>query len=193
DEVLIPTPGWTSYYELVGLARARAVPVLGDPDAGFKVDVAALEAAASPRTRGLILNSPCNPTGAVYSRAELRAILELADRHGWWVIADEIYRHLSYETEGPSPSMLEVASSRDRLVVVDGVAKAYAMTGWRIGWAVAPHALATAMKALQSHVTSNPAAPSQYAALAALERREEASASIAGMLAAFRARRDAAL
>src|SRR5690606_27296586 len=102
------------------------------------------------RTRGLILNSPCNPTGAVYSRAELRAILELADRHGWWVIADEIYRHLSYETEGPSPSMLEVASSRDRLVVVDGVAKAYAMTGWRIGWAVAPHALATAMKALQS-------------------------------------------
>jgi aspartate aminotransferase len=193
DEVLIPTPGWTSYYEIVELARATPVPVTGDPDNGMKVSVELLEAAGTPATRGIILNSPCNPTGAVYSRDELAGILALAERQGWWVIGDEIYRHLNYEGAGPAPSLLEVAESRDRLVVVDGVAKAYAMTGWRIGWAIAPHALATSMKALQSHVTSNPAAPSQYAALAALQQEEESREAIAQMLAAFRERRDAAL
>lgn len=193
DEVLVPTPGWTSYYEIVELARATPVPVHGEPGNGFKVDASALAKASTQKTRGLILNSPCNPTGSVYSREELTAILELADRNGWWVISDEIYRHLTYDTEGPAPSLLEVATSRDRLVIVDGVAKAYAMTGWRIGWAIAPHALATAMKALQSHVTSNPAAPSQHAALAALQRSGEANAAITSMVDAFRERRDAAL
>lgn len=193
DEVLVPTPGWTSYYELVELARATPVLVHGDAERGFKVDADLLEAASTPRTRGLILNSPCNPTGSVYSREELAAILELAKRQGWWVIGDEIYRHLTYDGERPAPSLLEVAETRERLVVIDGVAKAYAMTGWRIGWTIAPHAVATAMKALQSHVTSNPAAPSQYAALAALQRREESEAAISQMVQAFQQRRDAAL
>ncbi len=193
DEVLVPTPAWTSYYEILGLARATAVPVFGDPDDGLKVTAAHLAAAATPRTRGVMLNSPCNPTGAVYSRAELTAILDLAHEHGWWVIGDEIYRHLTYDGESPAASLLEVATSRDRLVVVDGVAKAYAMTGWRIGWAIAPHALATSMKALQSHMTSNAATPSQHAALAALTMHDESAAARADMLAAFRARRDAAL
>ncbi len=193
DEVLVPTPAWTSYYEIIALARATPVPVFGDPDDGLKVTVAQLAAAATPRTRGIMLNSPCNPTGAVYSREQLTAIVELAHEHGWWVISDEIYRHLTYEGEVPAPSLLEVATSRDRLVVIDGVAKAFAMTGWRIGWAIAPHALATSMKALQSHTTSNAATPSQYAALAALVRQEESDAARAVMLAAFRERRDAAL
>ena len=190
DEVLIPTPSWTSYYEMVSLARATAVPVYGDAAAGLKVTPAMLEGAATARTRGVMLNSPCNPTGAVYSRDELAALLECANDHGWWVISDEIYRVIAYG-RGPATSALEVAPSLDRLVLIDGVAKAYAMTGWRIGWAIAPRELASAMTAFQSHTTSNAAAPSQHAALAALTNREPADASVAAMVAEFRRRRDA--
>jgi aspartate aminotransferase len=190
DEVLIPTPSWTSYYEMVALARATAVPVYGDAAAGLKVTPALLEAASTGRTRGVMLNSPCNPTGAVYSRDELTALLECAQEHGWWVISDEIYRTIAYGNE-PATSALEVASSLDRVVLIDGVAKAYAMTGWRIGWAIAPRELASAMTAFQSHTTSNAAAPSQHAALAALTNRAAAEASIATMVAEFRRRRDA--
>jgi aspartate aminotransferase len=191
DEVLIPTPSWTSYYEMVGLARATPVPVLGDPSNGFKTTADTLAAAVTSRTRGVMLNSPCNPTGALYDRAELEGILALAEERGWWVISDEIYRQITYA--GEATSALELASSRDRLVVVDGVAKAYAMTGWRIGWAIAPRAVATAMGALQSHTTSNAAAVSQHAALAALTDRAAAGPAIAAMVDQFRARRDAVL
>ena len=190
DEVLIPTPSWTSYYEMVSLARATPIPVYGDAAAGLKVTPSMLEGASTPRTRGVMLNSPCNPTGAVYSREELTALLECAHEHGWWVISDEIYRVIAYG-DGPATSAVEAASSWDRLVVIDGVAKAYAMTGWRIGWAIAPRELASAMTAFQSHTTSNAAAPSQHAALAALTNREAADASIATMVAEFRRRRDA--
>lgn len=189
DDVLIPTPSWTSYYEMVALARATAVPVMGDPERGLKVSAEQLAAASTPRTRGLMLNSPCNPTGAVYEREELEAILELAEERGWWVITDDIYRRIAYR--GPAVSMLELARARDRLVVVDGVAKAYAMTGWRIGWAIAPRAVAQAMGALQSHTTSNAAAVSQHAALAALTDRAAAEPAIERMVEEFRARRDA--
>jgi aspartate aminotransferase len=191
DEVLIPTPAWTSYYEMVRLARATPVPVAGDRANGLRVDRQALEAAATPRTRGLMLNSPCNPTGAIYDRQALRDLLALAAERGWWVVSDEIYRRIAYDAA--APSALEAAPWPGRFVVVDGVAKAYAMTGWRIGWAIAPRPLARAMAALQSHTTSNAAAVSQHAALAALEARADADAAIAGMVAAFRARRDAAL
>jgi aspartate aminotransferase len=192
DEVLIPTPSWTSYYEMVALSRATAVPVYGDSAIGLKVTPPMLEAASTPRTRGLMLNSPCNPTGAVYSRDELAALLECAQDRGWWVISDEIYRVIAYGS-APATSALEVAPSLDRLVLVDGVAKAYAMTGWRIGWAIAPRELASAMTAFQSHTTSNAAAPSQHAALAALANREAAGASVTAMVAEFRRRRDAVL
>jgi aspartate aminotransferase len=111
DEVLIPTPSWTSYYEMVALARATVVPVLGDPANGLKVSAEMLAAAATPRTKGVLLNSPCNPTGAVYDREELRAILALAEERGWWVISDEIYRRISYD--GIAVSALELASTRD--------------------------------------------------------------------------------
>jgi aspartate aminotransferase len=191
DEVLVPTPSWTSYYEMLGLARATAVPVHGDPADDLKVTAAQLAAAATPRTRGVMLNSPCNPTGAVYSRAELQAILDLADRFGWWVITDEIYLRIAYDAA--ATSALALAGARDRLIVINGVAKAYAMTGWRIGWAIAPVPVAKAMTALQSHTTSNPATVSQHAALAALTRTDEADAAIDAMVREFHARRDAVL
>ena len=162
DEVLVPTPSWTSYYEMVGLSRATAVEVHGDPARGFKVDPARLTAHATPRTRGLMLNSPSNPTGSVYTPEELRAILDLAADRGWWVISDEIYVRIAYDA--PAPGALDVATRRDNLVVVNGVAKAYAMTGWRIGWTISPAPLAKAMNAFQSHTTSNAATVSQHAA-----------------------------
>ncbi|MBW7934787.1 MAG: pyridoxal phosphate-dependent aminotransferase [Gemmatimonadaceae bacterium] len=191
DEVLLPVPSWVSYFEMVGLARATAVEVPGDPARGLKVTPALLEQYATPRTRGLMLNSPTNPTGAVYDAAELRAIADLAASRGWWVISDEIYGRITYRLP-EAPSMLDVAAQRDNLVVVNGVAKAYAMTGFRIGWSVAPRAVSKAMTALQSHTTSNAATESQYAALAALTRVAEADAAVAAMVSEFRARRDAA-
>jgi aspartate aminotransferase len=191
DEVLIPSPAWTSYLEMVALARATPVPVTGDPARGFKVTPAMLEAAATPRTKGLMLNSPSNPTGSVYSPDELRAILTLAHARGWWVLSDEIYLRIVYGNAGASS--LDVAPSRERLVVVNGVAKAYAMTGWRIGWTISSSRLAAAMTALQSHTTSNAASVSQHAALAALSMRDEADAAVAGMVAQFERRRDGAL
>jgi aspartate aminotransferase len=189
DEVLIPTPSWTSYYEMVALSKAKPVSVIGDPANGLKVTAAFLDAASTPRTRGIMLNSPCNPTGAVYSADELREILELADERDWWVLSDEIYRRISYD--GPAASVLDLSTRRDRLIVIDGVAKAYAMTGWRIGWTVAPRAVSAAMGALQSHTTSNAAAVSQHAALEALVNVDASEKAITHMVAQFKARRDA--
>ena len=191
DEVLVPTPAWTSYYEMLELARATAVPVFGREENSLKVTVQQLEAAATPRTKGLMLCSPSNPTGAVYSREELSAILDLAASRDWWVIADEIYLRIAYGR--PAHSALELASRRDNLIVINGVAKAYAMTGWRIGWSIASVALSKAMTAFQSHATSNAAAVSQHAALAALSRHDEAEAAITHMVAEFGRRRDAVL
>jgi aspartate aminotransferase len=165
--------------------------VHGDPANGLKVDAEMLAAAATPATKGIMLNSPCNPTGAMYDRAELEAILSLADERGWWVISDEIYRRITYGSV--SASVMELVGARDRLILVDGVAKAYAMTGWRIGWTVAPRQVARAMGALQSHTTSNAAAVSQHAALAAITNREAAEPAIAHMVGELHRRRDAAL
>lgn len=191
DEVLVPTPSWTSYYEMLELARATAVPVFGRAANSLKVTADELAAAATPKTRGVMLNSPCNPTGAVYSRDELTAILNLADQHGWWVISDEIYLRIAYDA--PATSVAQLQPPRDRLILINGVAKAYAMTGWRIGWAIAPVAVAKAMTAVQSHTTSNPATVSQYAALAALTRLDEANAAVEHMVQAFHRRRDKVL
>ena len=191
DEILVPTPGWTSYYEMAALARATPVAVRGAREHQLKVTPDDLRRAATPRTRGLILNSPTNPTGAVYSRNELEALVACADENGWWIISDEIYRAISYD--GEATSLLSVARGLDRLVVVDGVAKSFAMTGWRIGWSVAPRELTRAMAALQSHTTSNAATLSQHAALAALSNADAARASVGAMVAEFRRRRDAAL
>ncbi len=194
DEVLVPTPAWTSYYQILALARARPIAVRGHRENSLKVTPDDLTRAATPRTRGVMLNSPTNPTGAVYSLDELRAILDLAESRGWWVISDEIYREISYESEAPSllHAVAGEASLRDRVVIVDGVAKAYAMTGWRIGWSIAPAVVARAICALQSHTTSNASTLSQHAALCALSSREQSETAIAEMVAEFRRRRDAA-
>ena len=190
DEVLIPTPAWPSYAEMVRLARATAVDVRGDPSRAWKVDVGMLAAKASPKTRGLILSSPVNPTGAVYDADELRAIAALASERGWWIIADEIYRPLSYDA--PAASILEVCDHDASVVVVGGVAKAFSMTGWRIGWAIAPAAVARAMIAVQSHLTSNATTVAQHAALEALTNRDAARDAQRAMVSALRDRRDVA-
>ena len=191
DEVLVPTPGWTSYYQMLGLSRARAIPVRGRREHQLKVTVDDLRREESARTRGLILNSPCNPTGSVYSRHELMAIVEYARARDWWVISDEIYRAIAYD--GPAESLLAVVDDIDRVVVVDGVAKSFAMTGWRIGWSIASRAVTRSMTALQSHTTSNAATPSQHAAYAALTRGVEGEAAVRTMVNEFKTRRDVAL
>jgi aspartate aminotransferase len=191
DEVLVPTPGWTSYYEMLALARATPIAVRGARERQLKMTPNDLARAATSRTRGLILNSPCNPTGAVYSRDELRDIVAFAAERDWWILSDEIYRAISYD--GEAPSLLSISSSTDRLVVVDGVAKSFAMTGWRIGWSIAPRTLSRSMAALQSHTTSNAATISQHAALAALSNPTAAADAISSMVGEFRRRRDAAL
>ena len=190
DEVLVPTPGWTSYYQMLALARATPVAVVGSRDRQLKVTADDLIRAATPRTRGVMLNSPCNPTGAVYSRAELSAIVAVAAERGWWVVSDEIYRAISYDA--PAASLLSVAGEWPRVVVVDGLAKTFAMTGWRIGWSIAPRPLSASMTALQSHTTSNATTLSQHAAIAALTMPEAEQASRL-MVAEFARRRDRAL
>ena len=191
DEVLVPTPAWTSYYEMVELARASSIPVLGDASRGFKVTADDLERHATENTRGVMLNSPCNPTGSVYTPSELEDLVRVAADRNWWVISDEIYRRIAYD--GPAAGLLSVARSRERIIVIDGMAKSFAMTGWRIGWAIANSAIAKTLTALQSHTTSNATTVAQYAALEALRRREEAESAIAAMVSEYRRRRDAAL
>lgn len=190
DEVLVPTPAWTSYYEILALARANAVIVRGARERSFRVTPKDLRDAATPRTRGVMLNSPSNPTGAVYSRQELADIVALAADNGWWIISDEIYRAISYDA--PATSVLEVAKDLSRIVVVDGVAKAFSMPGWRIGWSISSGPTAKAMTALQSHTTSNAATISQHAVLAALSDPPRERAAKADIVSAFRRRRDAA-
>ncbi len=191
DEVLVPTPGWTSYYEMLTIARATAVPVSGTRERSFKISVGDLERAATGKTRGLVLNSPSNPTGAVYSRGELEAITSFAGEAGWWILSDEIYRGISYA--GEATSLLSVAPASGRLVVVDGLAKSMAMPGWRVGWSIGPASLARSMAALQSHTTSNATTISQHAALSALSDAAAYRSALAEMVAELRRRRGGAL
>ena len=191
DEVLVPTPGWTSYFQMVSLARATPIAVRGARERQLKVTADDLRRAATGRTRGLILNSPCNPTGAVYSHGELDSLVDCAREHGWWIVSDEIYRAISYE--GEAPSLLAVSDGLDRLVVVDGVAKSFAMTGWRIGWSISTRELARTMTALQSHSTSNASTLSQHAVLAALSDPGAATDATGAMVGELEHRRDEAL
>lgn len=189
DRVLIPSPAWVSYPQMVRLARAEPVMVAGDIEWSLKVDVEALNAAWDHRVAGLLLCSPVNPTGAVYSRAEIKAIAEWAKEKGIWLIADEIYRRIHYGS-GPAPSVFDLPDELlTRTVVIYGASKAYAMTGWRIGVAVAPLSIAKAMGALQTHVTSGACHPAQWAAATAFGD-ERVEAAVAEMVAAFHHRRD---
>jgi len=168
DEVIIPTPYWTSYSDIVAMAGGIAKTVPCSMAQGFKLTPEVLRAAITPKTRWLMLNSPSNPSGAIYSAAEIRGLAAvLADYPHVWVLADEIYEHLSYV---PFISFATAAPElADRTLIVSGVSKAWAMTGWRIGWGVGPVALIRAMTAVQGQVTSGACSVSQAAALAALQ------------------------
>ncbi|MCB1031951.1 MAG: pyridoxal phosphate-dependent aminotransferase, partial [Acidimicrobiales bacterium] len=168
DEVLLPAPYWTTYPEPIRRAGGVVVELATDESTGFRVTVEQLEAARTPKTKALVFVSPSNPTGAVYPRAQIEAIGRWAVEHGIWVITDEIYEHLVYgDCEFNSMPVL-VPELADRCIVLNGVAKTYAMTGWRVGWMVGPSDIIKAATNLQSHETSNVANVSQRAAIAAL-------------------------
>ena len=186
DEVIVPTPYWTTYPEAIKLAGGVQVDVFAGADQEYLVTVDQLEAARTPRSKVLLFVSPSNPTGAVYAPEQVRAIGEWADAHGLWVITDEIYQNLTYDGVRAVSIVEAVPSLADRTILVNGVAKTYAMTGWRLGWMAGP---ADAMKAaanLQSHLSSNVSNISQRAALAALTGPQDC---VAEMLAAFDRRR----
>ena len=192
DQVLIGAPYWTSYTEMVTLARAEPVLAWGSEAKDFLLTPAELDAVATPASKGLIISTPSNPTGAVYSKAELAAVAAWCRSRGVTLICDEIYREIYYGDEGDrAPGALDLnPDAVGDLVVTNGMSKAFAMTGWRVGFSYTSTALAGKMSAFQSHVSLNAATPSQVAALEGLTRGDAGAADKATMLEAFRRRRD---
>jgi len=189
DEVLLPAPFWVSYKEIVKVAEGKSVYVPASIQQEFKVTPQQLEAAITPQTRLLIFSSPCNPTGSVYNREELKGIAEVIARHpGIFIIADEIYEHINFI--GKHESIAQFDFIKDRVVIVNGVSKGFAMTGWRIGYLAAPLAIAKACDKLQGQFTSGASSIAQRAALKALITDPKTSSDLKVMLAAFRERRD---
>lgn len=180
DEVLVPTPYWTTYPEAIKLAGGVQVDVFAGADQGYLVTVEQLEAARTDRTKVLLFVSPSNPTGAVYSAEQTRAIGEWALEHGIWVVSDEIYQNLTYSDEvgGPAPRAVSIVEAvpglANQTILVNGVAKTYAMTGWRLGWMVGPADVIKGAANLQSHLSSNVSNISQRAAIAALNGPQDA-------------------
>ncbi len=188
DEVVIPAPYWVSYPDMVLLADAKPVIVAAGQDQSFKITPAQLEAAITPRTKLFVLNSPSNPTGKAYSREELAALAEVLLKHPQVVIAsDDMYEHIVWAEDGFCNLLQVCPELYDRTVVLNGVSKAYSMTGWRIGYAGGPQELIAAMKKIQSQSTSNPTSISQAAARAALEGDQSC---VAEMLTHFKRRHD---
>jgi aspartate/methionine/tyrosine aminotransferase len=185
DEVLLPAPYWTTYPEAIALADGVPVPLATTEETGFRVSVDALEAARTERTKALLFVSPSNPTGAVYPPAEVEAIGRWAVEHGVWVVTDEIYEHLTFGAHRFSSMPALVPELAETCVVVNGVAKTYAMTGWRVGWMIGPRDLVAAATNLQSHLTSNVTNVAQRAALAAVTGDLDA---VAAMRATFERR-----
>ena len=169
DEVLLPAPFWTTYPEAIKLAGGTAVEVFAGEDLDYLVTVEQLEAARTPRTKALMFCSPSNPTGSVHSPDQIREIGRWAVANGVWVVTDEIYEHLTYDGARSVSMPVEVPELADTCVVINGVSKTYAMTGWRVGWMIGPHDVIKAATNLQSHSTSNVANLSQWAAIAALD------------------------
>ncbi|WP_372801447.1 pyridoxal phosphate-dependent aminotransferase [Paracoccus seriniphilus] len=188
DEVIIPTPCWTSYLDIVRIAGGTAVTLPCDDSAGFRLNAAQLEAAITPRTRWLLLNSPSNPTGAIYSAEDYRELSAVLQRHPHvWLMADDMYEHILYDGRHFVSPLNACPELRERCLTINGVSKAYAMTGWRIGYAAGPAALIKTMAAVQSQSTSCPSSISQAAAIAALEGPQDLLAERA---ASFQKRRD---
>ncbi|CUH78566.1 pyridoxal phosphate-dependent aminotransferase [Tropicibacter naphthalenivorans] len=188
DEVIIPAPYWVSYPDIVRLGQGEPVIVEGARQLGYKITPDALEAAITPKTKWFIFNSPSNPTGAGYSRDELKALTDVLMRHPHvWVMTDDMYEHLAYDGfEFVTPAQVE-PGLYDRTLTVNGVSKAYAMTGWRIGFAAGPVDLINAMRKLQSQSTTNPCTISQWAAVEALNGPQD---YLSTRCAAFKRRRD---
>ncbi|MBF6673235.1 pyridoxal phosphate-dependent aminotransferase [Glutamicibacter sp. FBE19] len=168
DEVIVPAPYWTTYPEAIQLAGGKAVSIFAGPEQGYKVTVEQLESVLTDRTKVLLFVSPSNPTGAVYSPEQVRKIGQWAASKGLWVVTDEIYEHLTYGDASFSSIATLAPELEDRVVILNGVAKTYAMTGWRVGWMAGPADVIKAATNLQSHATSNVANVSQRAALAAV-------------------------
>jgi len=188
DEVLIPSPYWLSYPAMVKIAGGRPVFVQTRADNGFKAAAEQLEAALTPRTRAVVINTPSNPTGSVYSKQELERIAELAVKHDLLVVSDEIYEKLNFDADAPHISIASLGSEVfKQTAVVNGVSKSYAMTGWRIGYAACNAELAGIIDNIQSHCASNPNSIAQEAALAAISGPQ---ACVDAMRAEFRRRRD---
>ncbi|TFD02580.1 pyridoxal phosphate-dependent aminotransferase [Cryobacterium sinapicolor] len=175
DEVLVPTPYWTTYPESIRLAGGVQVDVFAGSDQNYLVTVEQLEAARTPRTKVLLFVSPSNPTGAVYSPEQTKAIGEWAEEHGLWIISDEIYQNLTYDGVRATSIVEAVPALADRTILVNGVAKTYAMTGWRLGWMVGPQDAMKAAANLQSHLSSNVSNISQRAGIAALTGPQDAA------------------
>jgi aspartate aminotransferase len=188
DEAIIPAPCWVSYPDIVQLAEGKPVIVPCGQNQGFKITPEQLEAAITPKTKWFILNNPCNPTGAAYSREEMQALTEVLLRHpDVWVFTDDIYEKLAYDGFKPATIVEVEPRLKDRTITMNGCSKAYAMTGWRIGFAGAPLALIKAMDKLQSQSTSNTSSISQAAAVEALNGPQE---SIEEMVKVYQRRRD---
>ncbi|MBQ2448196.1 MAG: pyridoxal phosphate-dependent aminotransferase, partial [Bacteroidales bacterium] len=186
DEVIVPAPYWVSYVEMVKLAEGTNVIVSAGIEQDFKMTAEQLEAAITPKTKALILCSPSNPTGSVYSYEELKALAEVLARHPQvYVLSDEIYEHINYI--GKHESIAQFEEIRDRVVIINGVSKAYAMTGWRIGWIAAPKWIAAACNKLQGQYTSGPCSVAQEAARLAYTGSQEC---VEEMRKAFHRRRD---
>jgi aspartate aminotransferase len=188
DEVIVPAPYWVSYPDMVLLAGGEPVCVAAGPETGFKLTPQALEAAITPRTKWFILNSPSNPTGAAYTREELRALGEVLLRHPQvWTLTDDMYEHLVYDGFEFTTLLQAVPELYDRTLTMNGVSKAYAMTGWRIGYAGGPEALIKAMAKVEGQSTSNPCSIAQWAAVEALNGPQD---FIKQRAEVFRERRD---
>ena len=168
DEVILPAPYWTTYPECIKLAGGKAVEVFADETQNYLVSVEQLEAVRTDKTKALLFCSPSNPTGSVYSYEQVKAIGEWALAHGIWIIADEIYEHLLYDGASAPSIPVVVPQMADRTIILNGVAKTYAMTGWRVGWMIGPKDIIKAATNLQSHLSSNVSNISQRAAIAAL-------------------------
>jgi aspartate aminotransferase len=188
DEVVIPAPYWVSYPEQVRMFGATPVHVATREEDGWRMSAAQLEAALTPKTKAVILCSPSNPSGAAYSEPSIRALLDVLRKHDCWLVVDEIYAELVYDGFKHVSAAKLAPDLRARTIIIDGVSKSYAMTGWRIGWSIAPRELAKALDVVQGQSTTNPTAVAQYAALAALTGPQE---ELAKMRAQFEKRRGA--
>ncbi|MFZ4741313.1 MAG: pyridoxal phosphate-dependent aminotransferase [Bacteroidales bacterium] len=189
DEVIIPAPYWVSYKEIIKLAEAKAVYINAPIEQDFKITAQQVEAAITPKTKLFMFSSPCNPTGSVYTREELKSIAEVIAKHpNIYILADEIYELINFG--GKHESIAQFDFIRDKVITVNGVSKGFAMTGWRIGYLAAPTFIAKACDKLQGQITSAPSSIAQRATLRAMECNPKESADVKNMLAAFRERRN---